>query len=96
MAANNLTTFCNADIITNSIDGILGLCLEKVPASSHELQKVVRYTKRFSYLRTGGRTAIVGNTMLKYSMARMASTFAEMGKLPWEMQPFKNLEEATA
>jgi len=70
--------------------------LEKVTASSRELQEIVRYAKRFSHVRTGGRTALVGNTMLKYGLARMASTFAEIEKLPWEMRPFKKLDEAMA
>jgi len=70
--------------------------LEKVDASSRELQEIVRYAKRFSHVRTGGRTALVGNTMLKYGLARMASTFAEIEKLPWEIRPFKKLDEALA
>jgi hypothetical protein len=70
--------------------------LGKVDASSRDLHEIIRYAKRFSHKRTGGRTALVGNTMLKYGLARMASTFAELEKLPWEMRPFKKLDEAMA
>ena len=61
---------------------------------SRELQTIVQYAKQHSDKRTGGNTALVANSTLKFGLARMTSTFAELVGLPWEMKIFKNLDAA--
>jgi len=61
---------------------------------SRELQTIVQYAKQHSDKRIGGNTALVANSSLKFGLARMTATFAELAGLPWEMKIFKNLDTA--
>jgi hypothetical protein len=70
--------------------------LEKVAATSSELREIIQYAKQFSAKRPGGSTALVVNTKLKYGLARMASTFAEIEETPWAMAVFENFNDALA
>ncbi len=70
--------------------------LEEVSASSSELREIILYAKQFSDRRTGGCTALIVDTQLKYGLARMASTFAEIEHIPWSIRAFEKLDEAMA
>jgi hypothetical protein len=70
--------------------------MEGAPASSSDLRDIIQYAKRFSDKRSGGCTALVVDTKLKYGLARMASTFAEIEGIPWAMEVFENLDAALA
>jgi len=70
--------------------------LAEVSASSSDLRDIIQYAKRFSAKRPGGCTALVADTKLKYGLARMASTFAEIEEVPWAMRAFEQLDAALA
>ena len=66
----------------------------KINILSRELQTIVQYAKRNSNKRTGGNTALVANSTLKYGLARMTATFAELAGLPWKTKIFRDLDAA--
>ncbi len=63
---------------------------------SRELQEAVQYVKKYTNLRPSGKTAAVTDSTLKYGLARMTSTFAELAGLPWKIKIFKTLDAALA
>ena len=67
---------------------------DEINITSDELRAIVKYTRVHSVKRDGGRTALVVNTELKFGLARMASTFAEIEETPWDMEVFENLQAA--
>jgi len=68
--------------------------MEEVNASAGDLREIILYAKQFSGKRPGGRTALIVNTKLKYGLARMASSFAEIEKIPWTIMAFEQPDEA--
>jgi len=70
--------------------------LAEINATSDELRGIILYARQFSDKRLGGCTALIVNTKLKYGLARMASTFAEIEKIPWSIRAFEQMDEALA
>ena len=68
--------------------------MEEVSASAEDLRDIILYAKQFAGKRPGGRTALIVNTKLKYGLARMASSFAEIEEIPWTIMAFEQPDEA--
>lgn len=68
--------------------------MQEVSATSSELREIILYAKQFTDRRPGGRTALVVDTKLKYGLARMASTFAEIEEIPWDIRAFEDMNSA--
>ena len=67
-----------------------------VAIKSDELRAIIQYTREHADRRPAGTTALFVNTTLKYGLARMASTFAELEATPWDMKVFEHLDNALA
>ena len=65
------------------------------PFSTEEIEQIVRQTIQDVPLRPpGGKTAIVVNETLKFGLARMYETFAELEGIATETRPFYDMAEA--
>ena len=62
--------------------------------SSKDLQMIVQRGAQFADRRKGGRTAIVCSKEVDYGLGRMFQTFASLQHIPFEINVFRNLEEA--
>jgi hypothetical protein len=62
--------------------------------ASNDLQSIVERGKQFADSRKGGRTAIVCSTDLDYGLGRMFQTFADIDRIPIEINIFRNLDDA--
>ena len=65
-----------------------------VSLSSNDLQMIVKRGAQFADRRKGGRTAIVCSKDLDYGLSRMFQAFASLQHIPFEIDVFRNLEEA--
>jgi len=65
-----------------------------VSLSSNDLQMIVKRGAQFADRRRGGRTAIVCSKDLDYGLSRMFQAFASLQHIPFEIDVFRNLEEA--
>ncbi|MBC2734148.1 MAG: hypothetical protein HF981_07310 [Desulfobacteraceae bacterium] len=60
-----------------------------------DLKKDASHTKSLSDVRKGGKTAIVTGNSLEYGLSRMLSAFYEFEQMPFEVQVFESMDEAT-
>ncbi len=59
-----------------------------------DLQTLIDRGKAFGDSRKGGRTAIVCATDLDYGLCRMFRTYGDIAQLPFEINVFRNQDEA--
>jgi hypothetical protein len=62
--------------------------------SSKDLQMIIQRGAQFADRRKGGRTAIACSREVDYGLSRMFQTFASLQHIPFEINVFRNLEEA--
>ena len=62
--------------------------------SSKDLKMILKRGAQFADRRRGGRTAIVCSREVDYGLGRMFQTLASLQHIPFEINVFRNLEEA--
>ena len=62
--------------------------------TADEICSLAKYVRNLSDARIGGKTAIISNDDLGYGMSRMLGTLYELEHIPFEIQVFRNLDEA--
>ena len=63
-------------------------------ATADEICSLAHYVRNISDDRKGGKTAIISSDNLSFGMSRMLGTLYELEHVPFEVQVFRNLEEA--
>ena len=62
---------------------------------TEDLKMDAVHTKSLADVRKGGKTAIVSGNSLGFGLSRMLSTFYEFEQMPFEVQVFESMDEAT-
>jgi hypothetical protein len=62
--------------------------------STEDLKRIIGRERQQTSLRAGGKTALVTKTDLDFGLGRMADTFAELEKLPYEIRTFRSIDKA--
>ncbi len=61
---------------------------------AEDLRKDAIHTRNMAVVRKGGKTAIVSGDALAYGLSRMLETFYELENVPFDMEVFRDVEEA--
>jgi hypothetical protein len=61
---------------------------------TEDLRNDAKHTKDLAEVRNGGKTAIVTGSSLEYGMSRMLEAFYGIEDVPFEVQVFRNLDDA--
>ena len=61
---------------------------------SDKLRKIAEIMSRISEARRGGKTAFVYDNPLEFGIGRMFQAYSEMEDMPFQVQSFKNFDEA--
>ncbi len=63
--------------------------------TAEDIREIFDYAMENLAKRQSGRTALVAPADYEYGLARMTSTIGELRDIPWELQAFRTLEDAT-
>jgi len=62
--------------------------------SNEEFRNLAKEMKKYTEMRSGGKTALVGKFDLDFGVGRQYEVYAEMEQLPIQYQIFRNVEDA--